>query len=178
MSKQTAHPSEEKLSAYNRGVLPPDEAVVIETHISDCESCCETIVGLSSDDTFVGLLKEARQLPVDQNLKHDFQGAKPSSISGDIPPELVEHPRYEIIRLIGKGGMGDVYEAIHRKMERRVALKVINRKLFQKAEAVNRFHREVKTAAQLSHLNIVTSHDADQAGDYHFMVMESTSHKS
>ena len=172
MSKQTAHPSEEKLSAYNRGVLPPDEAVVIETHISDCESCCETIVGLSSDDTFVGLLKEARQLPVDQNLKHDFQGAKPSSISGDIPPELVEHPRYEIIRLIGKGGMGDVYEAIHRKMERRVALKVINRKLFQKAEAVNRFHREVKTAAQLSHLNIVTSHDADQAGDYHFMVME------
>ncbi len=64
------------------------------------------------------------------------------------------------------------YEAIHRKMERRVALKVINRELFQKAEAVNRFHREVKTAAQLSHSNIVISYDADQAVDFHFMVME------
>ncbi len=76
---------------------------------------------------------------------------------------MAEHPRYAIVRLIGKGGMGDVYEAVHRKMERRVALKVVNRELFQKAEAVSRFHREVKTAAQLSHPNIVTSHDADQA---------------
>lgn len=172
MPEQTAHPSEKKLNAYNRGLLSPDEAVAIESHISDCEPCCETIVSLSSDDTFVGLLKEARQLPIDQTLNHDSQGAESTSLHGGILPELAEHPRYEIVRLIGKGGMGDVYEAIHRKMERRVALKVINRELFQKAEAVNRFHREVKTAAQLSHPNIVTSHDADQAGDFHFLVME------
>lgn len=172
MPDQSAHPSEEKLSAYNRGLLSPDEAITIETHISDCEACCETIVSLSSDDTFVGLLKEARQLSIDQTLDHDSEPAQSPSSHRDIPPELAEHPRYGIVRLIGIGGMGDVYEAIHRKMERKVALKVINRELFQKAEAVNRFHREVKTAAQLSHPNIVTSHDADQAGDHHFMVME------
>ena len=68
--------------------------------------------------------------------------------------------------------MGDVYKARHRKMERTVALKVINRGLVRKAEAVDRFHREVKAAAQLSHPNIVTAYDADQAGDFHFMVME------
>lgn len=172
MPKMTSHPSREKLSAYNLGQLPPDEATTIESHINECEPCCDTIISLSSDDTFVGLLKDARQLVVDQPLDHDRQGAKPPSPHGEFPPELAEHPRYEIVRLIGKGGMGDVYEAIHRKMERRVALKVINRELFQKAEAVNRFHREVKTAAQLSHPNIVTSYDADQAGDFHFMVME------
>jgi serine/threonine protein kinase len=172
MTEMKAHPSREQLSAYNLGQLPPDEASTIETHISQCEPCCDTIISLSSDDTFVGLLKEARLLPVDQSLEHGNHGEKPSSFHGDIPPELAEHPRYEIVRPIGKGGMGDVYEAIHRKMERRVALKVINRELFQKPEVVNRFHREVKTAAQLSHPNIVTSHDADQAGDFHFMVME------
>lgn len=172
MRKQTTHPSEEKLSAYNRGLLSLDESVAIETHISNCEPCCETIVSLSSDDTFVGLLKAARQLPAEQIPDHDCMVAKQSSIHGDIPPELAEHPRYEIVRLIGKGGMGDVYEAVHRKMERRVALKVINRDLFQKAEAVNRFHREVKAAAQLSHSNIVTAFDADQADAFHFMVME------
>jgi serine/threonine protein kinase len=170
MPKMKSHPSREKLSAYNLGQLTPDEATTIESHISECVPCCDTIISLSSEDTFVGLLKDARQLVVDQNLDH--QGAKPSSSQGEFPPELAEHPRYEIVRLIGKGGMGDVYEAIHRKMERRVALKVINRELFQKAEAVNRFHREVKTAAQLSHPNIVTSYDADQASDFHFMVME------
>ena len=172
MSEMKSHPSPEQLSAYNLGQLPPDEASTIESHISQCEPCCDTIISLSSDDTFVGLLKEARQLPVDPTLEDDSRAAKPSSFDADIPPELAEHPRYEIVRLIGKGGMGDVYEAIHRKMERRVALKVINRELFQKSEVVSRFHREVKAAAQLSHPNIVTSHDADQAGELHFLVME------
>jgi len=87
-------------------------------------------------------------------------------------PSWPKHLRYEIVRLISKGGMGDVFEAMHRKMERGLSLKVINRKLFQNAQAVNRFRREVKTAAQLSHPNIVTSHDADQAGDFHFMAMK------
>jgi serine/threonine protein kinase len=68
--------------------------------------------------------------------------------------------------------MGDVFLAQHRVMERMVALKVINRELVRKAEAVDRFHREVKTAARLSHANIVTAYDAEQAGDLHFLVME------
>ncbi len=170
MPEKTEHPSHEQLSAYNLGQLPPEEAVAIESHISECEPCCDTIVGLSSDDTFVGLLKEAKQLPTDQTLDH--VAATASSSTQDVPAQLAEHPRYEIVRLIGKGGMGDVYEARHRKMERTVALKVINRQLVQKTEAVDRFHREVKAAAQLSHPNIVTAYDADQAADFHFMVME------
>ena len=170
MPETSAHPSREQLSAYNLGQLPPDEAVAIESHISECEPCCDTIVSLSSDDTFVGLLKEARQLPTDQTVDHGVATA--SSSGEDVPAPLAEHPRYEIVGLIGKGGMGDVYKARHRKMERTVALKVINRELVRKAEAVDRFHREVKAAAQLSHPNIVTAYDADQAGDFHFMVME------
>ena len=170
MPKLADHPSREELSAYSLGQLPEEKAVAIDSHISECEPCCETIVALSSEDTFAGLLQEAGRLPKDQTA---HQGATSHShFSDEIPLPLSEHPRYEILGLIGKGGMGDVYQARHRKMERKVALKVINRGLFQKTEAINRFHREVKAAAQLSHPNIVTAYDEDQAGDFHFMVME------
>ena len=60
---------------------------------------------------------------------------------------LEEHTRYEIVELIGKGGMGKVFKARHQVMERNVALKVINAKLMRNPEAVERFHRAVKTAA-------------------------------
>ncbi|GAB5440606.1 MAG: hypothetical protein Fues2KO_09550 [Fuerstiella sp.] len=172
MPQQPVHPSDEQLTAYDRGLLSPDEAVVIEAHISDCEPCCETIVSLSADDTFIGLLKDARPQPADRTTAGLQQDDATISTDADWPAEIADLRRYKICRLIGRGGMGDVYEAIHRRMERRVALKFINRDLFRKSEAVDRFHREVKAAAQLSHPNIVTSHDADQAGAHHFMVME------
>lgn len=164
------HPTPDQLSAYNLGQLPPDQATAIESHIFECEPCCDTIISLAADDTFVGLLKEAQQLPETHLSKY---GAVVSlSSCQEVPAPLAEHPRYEVLELIGKGGMGDVYKARHRKMEREVALKVISRGLFRKAEAIDRFHREVKAAAQLSHPNIVTAFDADQAGEFHFMVME------
>ncbi|EMB17828.1 protein containing Serine/threonine protein kinase [Rhodopirellula europaea 6C] len=170
MPEQTTHPSPTDLHAYGLGQLPPDEATAIEKHIGECEPCCETIADLSFADTFIELLQNSEQEPDAQTVDHQTGTANPNSAG--VPEPLAQHPRYEIINLIGKGGMGDVYQARHRKMERTVALKVINRGLVRKAEAVDRFHREVKAAAQLSHPNIVTSHDADHAGDFHFMVME------
>ena len=171
MSERAIHPSPEELSAFSLGQLPRDAAVAVECHISECQPCCDTLLGLSSDDTFVGLLQEAEQLPPDQTVDRDLS-APQSPSSQDVPAPLAEHPRYEILRLIGKGGMGDVYEARHRKMKRTVALKVIKREFVRKPDAVDRFHREVTTAGQLSHPNIVTAYDADQAANFHFMVME------
>ena len=57
-------------------------------------------------------------------------------------------------------------------MDRAVALKVIHAEWVRKQEAIDRFRREVKTAASLDHPNIVTAHDAEQAGDLHLLVME------
>ncbi len=101
--------------------------------------------------------------------------AAPASEPSDaapIPPELRDHPKYRVIGLIGQGGMGAVYKAEHRLMERTVALKVVNPAFIDNAAAVRRFQQEVKAAARLQHPNIVTSHDADQAGMLHFLVME------
>jgi anti-sigma factor RsiW len=101
MPEMTAHPSQEELAAYNLGQLPPDEAAVIEHHISACEPCCETIVSLSSDDTLMGLLKEARRLPADQTVDLDGPPQRPTSSFDDVPAPLAEHARYETVGLIG-----------------------------------------------------------------------------
>jgi serine/threonine protein kinase len=90
----------------------------------------------------------------------------------ELPDELKDHPRYRIVEQIGSGGMGDVYRAEHRLMNRSVALKLINSQLIKHPQAVERFRREVQAAAQLTHPNIVTAFDAEQAGDVHFLAME------
>lgn len=80
--------------------------------------------------------------------------------------------RYRLIDRIGKGGMGVVFKAQHDVMDRTVALKVMARHLLKKPRAVERFNREVKTAAALHHPNIITAFDADRVGNTHFLVME------
>jgi serine/threonine protein kinase/formylglycine-generating enzyme required for sulfatase activity len=79
---------------------------------------------------------------------------------------------YVVLDRLGKGGMGQVYKAQHRKMKRVVALKVLPSGSTQSPELVRRFQREVEAAAKLSHPNIVTAYDADEARGIHFLVME------
>ena len=166
MSEQTQHPTERELTAFSLGQLPPEAALAVEQHVSDCDTCCETIVDLASDDTFVDLLQEVKagSKQGSETLLHQ---AQPS-----IPTPLRDHARYQIEEIVGRGGMGQVYKARHRMMDRTVALKVIHSEWVQRQEAIDRFRREVKTAASLDHRNIVTAHDAEQAGELHFLAME------
>lgn len=79
---------------------------------------------------------------------------------------------YLLLDKIGAGGMGQVFLAEHRRMERRVALKTLPDTLTQDAQAIHRFHREVQASAKLSHPNIVTAHDAGESKGIHYFVME------
>ena len=81
--------------------------------------------------------------------------------------------RYRIERPIGEGGMGMVFAAIDETLERPVAIKVIKDHHLQRGDGLARFQREAKTAASLSHPNIVTVHDfgVDEAGSP-YIVME------
>src|SRR5690348_2189157 len=89
-----------------------------------------------------------------------------------LPADLTDHPRYRITRLLGQGGMGAVYLAEHMVMGRQVALKLIHPRYTASPTAVERFRREVRAAAKLSHPNIVAAYDAEQAGPVNFLVME------
>ncbi|MBF2053316.1 MAG: serine/threonine protein kinase [Candidatus Sericytochromatia bacterium] len=98
----------------------------------------------------------------------------PLQIQADVFEAL--EANYIIEREAGRGGMGVVYQARDRRLERPVAIKVLH--LSQKAndslkvEIIERFQREARVVAGLSHPNLVTLYDVGQAGDYYYMIME------
>jgi serine/threonine-protein kinase len=79
---------------------------------------------------------------------------------------------YRILELLGHGGMGRVYKALHVAMNRTVALKVLSPNLVKTARARALFRQEVQTAAQLNHPNIVHAYDAAAINGRHFLAME------
>jgi serine/threonine protein kinase len=85
--------------------------------------------------------------------------------------DLIVGP-YLLLDKLGEGGMGIVYKARHRHMNRAVALKVIRKEKLASQESVRRFYQEVQVAAQLSHPNIVLAYDAGQVGSHHYFAME------
>lgn len=79
---------------------------------------------------------------------------------------------YLVLDKIGQGGMGQVFKAQHRRMDRVVAIKILPPEVTRDPASIARFEREVRTAAKLDHRNIVTAYDADQADGVHFLVMQ------
>ncbi|MHC5005551.1 MAG: protein kinase domain-containing protein [Planctomycetota bacterium] len=79
---------------------------------------------------------------------------------------------YEILREIGRGGMGVVYLARDTKLERDVAIKVLPENVAQDPERMRRFEREAKLLASLKHPNIATVHGLEQSDGQHFLVLE------
>jgi serine/threonine protein kinase len=80
--------------------------------------------------------------------------------------------RYEISHLLGAGGMGRVYLARDRSLSREVALKVLDGRHAENPEFVERFRREAKAAASLSHPNMVTVYDAGEDDETPYIAME------
>ncbi len=73
---------------------------------------------------------------------------------------------------LGRGGMGTVYLAVHRRMKRRVAIKILRQDLANSSELARRFLREVEVAAKLCHPNIVTAYDAGEQQGINYLVFE------
>jgi serine/threonine protein kinase len=80
--------------------------------------------------------------------------------------------KYKLLERIGFGGMGQVFLCEHMYMRRRVAIKVLPPTKAEEPAALGRFYREARAAAALDHANIVRTHDIDQDGNLHFLVME------
>ncbi len=80
--------------------------------------------------------------------------------------------QYLLVNQLGKGGIGRVYKAIHRTMNREVAIKLLAPKFTNTAKARQLFQREVLAAGRLVHPNIATAYDANTQGNHHYLVME------
>ena len=100
---------------------------------------------------------------------------EPPQASRFIPPpveKLAElFPQLEILELLGQGGMGAVYKARQRTLDRLVALKILPPQLGS-PEFAERFTREARALGRLTHSNIVAVHDFGRAGEFPFFIME------
>jgi serine/threonine protein kinase len=81
-------------------------------------------------------------------------------------------PDYIIESVLGEGGMATVYLGIQQKLNRRVAIKILDPSLLKHEYAAERFIIEAETAAKLSHSNIISIYDVGKVGKMHYMVME------
>ena len=159
------HPEAACLSDFASGLLDEASAHDIERHLAECPACCERAAA-GKDGSVVCLRSAAK------DTCSTYAQATQDEDLGSMPPALRDHPRYRVLRLLGRGGMGEVWLAEHRVMQRMVALKVIRRDLLDSPSLAERFKREVLATAKLSHAHIVAALDAEQAGDIHFLVME------
>lgn len=78
---------------------------------------------------------------------------------------------YEILSLIGAGGMGEVYKSRDTRLERVVAIKVLPAHLADRADLRERFEREARSIATLQHTNICVLHDIGQQDAIHYLVI-------
>ncbi len=151
-----ACPSPQQLDQYATGHLSDFDRSAVDAHVQSCSSCRDTVTNLRRNTSGTIALRPTRK---QQEVKQ-------------LPPELADHPRYRVVGLIEVGGMGAVFKAEHRLLERPVVLKVIRRDLLDSPEQEQRFLREAKLAAGLMHPNIVTVFEAEQVGQSFFLVME------
>lgn len=180
----TQHPTPQQLADFALGRGDVEVVDAVAAHIESCETCCEAVATVT-DDAVVRLARTAMrndlpQQPASCDTDSDSLRQTSSDLTGNSSPAtddevfatLREHPRYRVLERIGTGGMGDVYKAEHRLMGRTVALKTIRGEFTNSPTAVSRFRNEVRSAAKLSHPNIVTAFDAEHAGSIHFLAME------
>ncbi len=88
--------------------------------------------------------------------------------------ELLVLDHYYLLERVGEGARGQVFKARHARLGRLAALKILDPQHLDNPRSVERFHREIRTAAQLDHPNIVKSYDAgvDESGERHYLAME------
>lgn len=130
----------------------------------------------SSRKVTTGSHPDAEESDARESGSDDSKAMEYSLAPGTIVDNEIEVPdvigEYRIGSMIGRGGMGHVYDAEHVRMGRRVAIKILSPHLLRDQRSIERFYEEVRAAAKLMHPNIVTALDAGQVGDLHFLVME------
>ena len=165
-------PTDDEREQFLRGDTPGKRFEVMESHFESCPSCQRALQRLSDDDTHVA------PPPIDRLWNDELcrrLAAGVGAANDDLEETVFGFPSrlgdYELPRPVGRGGMGVVFEARQRKLNRIVALKVMSGQLLNPS-LLSRFEMEVRSAAKLNHPGIVPIYDVGDSGPYLYFSME------
>jgi tRNA A-37 threonylcarbamoyl transferase component Bud32 len=114
---------------------------------------------------------DAQDAAKPESARNTLRGAQ--SPGPPSPQELAGHfPHLDILELLGQGGMGYVYKARQKGLDRLVALKLLPQEVSTDRNFAERFAREARALARLSHPGIVMVHDSGQVGGHYYFIME------
>ncbi len=186
---ESTHPSDDALRALSLGELDEADMAHISGHLDECATCCERIDGMADDDDLMVRLKEGAASQEAELVNRTQRRAavrvmnrrsEPSSAArkedSDTPRGLVPAPRqigeYDLLSEVGRGGMGVVYKARHRGLNRLAALKMILTGEFASPTQELRFRLEAQLAARVRHPNIVQVYEIGSYEGRPFLAME------
>lgn len=150
-------PTRDDLKKFVEGRIEASKADAILSHLETCEHCSALVDSLEKLDGDA-VLAALHQLD-DREIE----------IKSALPPQFAQ---YEIIELLGEGGMGAVYRARHPHLGKEVAVKVLKQTRLADPTAISRFQQEIKTVAKLEYPNIVRAMDAGVHDGTPYLVME------
>ena len=180
----TTCPSKETMKDYLHGWIEEQEASIIESHLQSCADCDRVIVEVENEAPPTIASQSGANIAIDSIVGYAFSLAKrhppessaatPTTDNSAASSQLVNRQigPYELLRMLGHGGMGSVYLARHRQLQKFVAVKIFPARWLGNEQHQTRFQREIRAAGGLSHPAIVTATDAGQDDDVHYLVME------
>ena len=152
---------EQEIVDFASGLLPPEKLPGVEEHLSTCDKCTELVAAAAP---LIGTSSQVTQSLDGQPFGPQgitSQPTTPNSGRGGgrdrplLAPGTPLDNTYQVVRFLGRGGMGDVYEVKHARLAGRYAAKLLSSDLADNAQAFSRFQREALIASGLSHPNIV-----------------------
>ncbi len=189
MERETPCPSQVELEALVREALPEERAEILLPHLGECEKCQAALESISGtrnfrldEDTVTS--EDIHDPPTREfvdRMKHETRALEDTAPAnrGELGFLTFSHKAgslgklgdYDVLELIGKGGMGLVLRAHDPDLDREIAIKVLTPSLAADQTARERFVREARTAAGLDHENVLPIYTVDRSGQLPFFTM-------
>ncbi len=169
----------EQIRALVLGEIPPGRITQFEKHLASCGLCRERLEKESGDPSWLDKVRASLTQPIDANEENNASPASatpPDPVlslldSSSHPDSLGKIKDYEILGVLGRGGMGAVLRAFDPGLNRFVALKILSPHLAANATARKRFLREARAAAAIAHENVIAIHGVSEFKGIPYLVM-------
>ncbi len=175
MSTDDNCPSDEELRGYGRGQVRDEIRIAaMVAHLDACDPCNDRLDAMPPDHLERAVRRSGSQAALQAERVLATAEAPCAIDPASLPRILRQHPTFEVLGVLGKGGMGVVYLARHRLIrDRRVAIKIVQGgPSIGRNDGQVRFQKEIETLGTLHHPNIVAFQHAEPTDDGLLLVMD------